>query len=52
MVFLSKQVWKAGTLVYPAPVVMVSCGTLGGVKNIITVAWTGTVNTNPAMTYI
>lgn len=49
---MSKQVWKAGTLVYPAPVVMVSCGTLDGIKNIITVAWTGTVNTNPAMTYI
>ena len=49
---MSKQVWKAGTLVYPAPVVMVSCGTLEGIKNIITVAWTGTVNTNPAMTYI
>ena len=31
---------------------MVSCGALDGMKNIITVAWTGTVNTNPAMTYI
>lgn len=47
-----KEVWKAGTLVYPVPAVMVSCGIFGAKTNIITIAWTGTVNTNPAMTYI
>lgn len=49
---MSKQIWKPGTIIYPVPVVMVSCGDIDGEKNIITIAWTGTVNTNPAMTYI
>ena len=48
---MGKQVWKAGTLVYPVPVVLVSCGTEQQ-KNILTVAWTGTICTDPAMTYI
>jgi flavin reductase (DIM6/NTAB) family NADH-FMN oxidoreductase RutF len=49
---MSKQVWRAGNVLYPVPVVMVSCGDYDGVKNIITIAWTGTINTNPPMTYI
>ena len=49
---MSKEVWKAGTLVYPVPAAMVSCGNYPDEKNIITVAWTGTVNTNPPMAYI
>ena len=48
---MAKILWKAGTMVYPAPAVMVSCGTMEN-PNIITVAWTGTVCTDPAMTYI
>ena len=48
---MGKQIWKAGTVVYPVPVVMVSCGNMAE-KNIITIAWTGTINTNPPMTYI
>lgn len=48
---MSKQLWKPGTILYPVPVVMVSCGTMEE-SNIITIAWTGTINTNPAMTYI
>lgn len=48
---MSKQVWKPGTLVYPVPVVLVSCGD-DEKKNILTIAWTGTVCTDPAMTYI
>lgn len=48
---MGKAVWKPGTVLYPVPAVMVSCGTMEE-KNIITVAWTGTVNTDPAMTYI
>ena len=48
---MSKVVWKSGTFVYPIPAVMVSCGTLEK-SNIITVAWTGILNTDPAMVYI
>lgn len=48
---MGKAVWKPGTVLYPVPAVMVSCGTMEE-KNIITVAWTGTVNSDPAMTYI
>lgn len=47
-----KQIWKAGNMVYPLPAVMVSCGRPGERPNILTVAWTGTVCTNPAMLYI
>lgn len=49
---MSKQIWKAGNMVYPLPAVMVSCARPGEKPNIITVAWTGTVCTNPAMVYI
>ena len=44
--------WKPGTVLYPVPAVMVSCGSITGEKNIITIAWTGTINSDPAMTYI
>lgn len=47
-----KVSFKEGTLLYPLPVVMVSCGTMDGVKNIVTVAWTGTINSEPPMCYI
>ncbi len=43
-----KQSWKPGTLVYPAPAVLVSCSD-GQRDNLFTVAWTGTICTNPAM---
>ena len=49
---MSRQIWKAGNMVYPVPAVMVSAGDKNGRSNIITVAWTGTVCTNPAMLYI
>ena len=48
---MSKVTWKAGTFLYPLPAVMVSCGNMEK-SNIITVAWTGIINTNPAMVYI
>ena len=48
---MSKVMWKPGTFVYPIPAVMVSCGNMEK-SNIITVAWTGILNTNPAMCYI
>lgn len=48
---MSKVTWKPGTFLYPIPVVMVSCGDMEK-SNIITVAWTGIANTDPAMVYI
>jgi flavin reductase (DIM6/NTAB) family NADH-FMN oxidoreductase RutF len=48
---MSKALWKSGTMVYPAPAVLVSCGTMEN-PNLITIAWTGTICTNPAMAYI
>lgn len=48
---MSKIVWKGGTLLGPIPPVMVTCGTFDE-ANIITVAWTGIVNTQPPRTYI
>ena len=48
---MSKIQWKGGTFIYTIPAVMVSCGTMEE-SNIITVAWTGILNTNPAMCYI
>ena len=48
---MCKVTWKSGTFEYPIPAAMVSCGTMEK-SNIITVAWTGVINTNPAMVYI
>lgn len=47
-----KVLWKPGTMIYPLPAVMVSCGADPGEYNIITVSWTGTICTDPAMCYI
>lgn len=49
---MGKQVWKPGNMLYPLPAVMVSTADKDGNDNIITIAWTGTVCTNPAMLYI
>lgn len=49
---MAKQTWKPGNMVYPLPAVMVSVGNQEGETNIITIAWTGTICTNPAMLYI
>ncbi len=48
---MSKITWKPGAFVNPVPAVMVSCGTMEK-SNIITVAWTGTINSDPPMCYI
>ncbi|MCI8837680.1 MAG: flavin reductase family protein [Hungatella sp.] len=45
----SKEVWKPGNMLYPVPAVMVSCGRPGETPNIITVAWAGTVCSDPVM---
>ena len=47
-----KVIFKPGTMLNPVPVVMVSCGAAEEEYNIITVAWTGIVNSEPPMTYI
>ena len=47
-----KQAWKPGTVVYPLPAVLVSCGATPDEYNLVTVAWTGTVCTSPPMCYI
>ena len=44
--------WKPGTMIYPLPAVMVSCGASPEEYNIISISWTGTINTNPPMCYI
>ena len=49
---MGKQIWKPGNMLYPLPAVMVSTGDAQGSTNILTVAWTGTICTNPAMVYI
>lgn len=46
-----KKTFKPGAVLSPVPAVMVSCGD-GSIKNIITIAWTGIVNSDPPMTYI
>lgn len=48
---MSKQAWRGGALIAPVPPVMVSCGSLES-PNVMTIAWTGIINTQPPMTYI
>jgi len=47
-----KEQWKPGTVIYPLPAVLVSCGANPDEYNLVTVAWTGTVCTSPPMCYI
>lgn len=49
---MSKLIWKPGTMIYPLPAVMVSCGSVPEEYNIMTVSWTGTICTDPAMCYV
>lgn len=48
---MPKQIWKPSTLLAPVPAVMVTCQHQD-TANILTIAWTGIVNSHPAMTYI
>ena len=48
-IYKMKQKWKPGNMLYPLPVVMVSCADKAGNDNIITIAWTGTICSDPAM---
>ena len=47
-----KESWKPGTMINPLPAVLVTCGDTPEKWNMITVAWTGTICTDPAMCYI
>lgn len=49
---MAKETWKAGNMLYPLPAVMVSVTDGKGNDNIITIAWAGTVCTNPPMVSI
>jgi len=46
-----KQIWKPGTLLYPLPAVLVSCGSVEK-PNALTIAWTGTICSDPVMVYV
>lgn len=47
---MAKIMWKPGTMVYPAPAALISCGSVDkGNANMLTIAWIGTICTNPAM---
>lgn len=49
---MAKVNWKPGNMIYPIPSVIVTCGDCDENYNAITIAWTGTICTNPPMTYI
>ncbi len=46
---MAKTHWKPGTIIYPLPAVMVSCGHAPEECNILTISWTGTINSDPPM---
>lgn len=47
-----KQDWKPGTMIYPLPAVMISCGSNPNEHNLFTASWVGTICTNPPMCYV
>lgn len=47
-----KQNWKPGTMIYPLPAVLVSCGSTPEEYNVLTAAWVGTICSDPAMCYV
>ena len=49
---LEREVWKGGNMLYPVPVVLIGVRGKNGEKNLFTVAWTGTICTNPPMVSI
>ena len=49
---MGKDLWKQGKMLYPVPAVMVTVGDGNKKDNIITIAWTGTINSDPPMVSI
>lgn len=47
-----KQDWKPGTMIYPLPAVLISCGSELSEYNLLTASWVGTICSNPPMCYI
>ncbi|MBQ8056545.1 MAG: flavin reductase family protein [Paludibacteraceae bacterium] len=47
-----KVQWKPGTMIYPIPAALITCGDFDGEYNVLTVAWMGTICSNPPMCYI
>lgn len=46
---MAREYWRGGNMLYPVPAVMVSCARKGEKPNIITIAWAGTVCSDPPM---
>lgn len=44
---MSKEIWKPGNMIFPLPAVLVTVSDNEGNDNVLTVAWTGTICTNP-----
>lgn len=49
---MTKVSWKPGTMIYPVPATLITCGNSPDNWNMITVAWVGTICSDPAMCYI
>lgn len=49
---MSKEIWKPGNMLYPIPAVLVTVSDKEGNDNVLTIAWTGTVCSDPAMVYV
>ena len=47
-----KQNWRPGTMIYPLPAIMVSCGSTPEEQNVFTASWVGTICSDPAMCYV
>ena len=46
---MAKQYWKPSNMLYPVPVVLISCADDEGHKNVMTAAWAGTICSDPVM---
>lgn len=49
---MNKREFRPGNMLYPVPAVLVSCADRNGNSNLITIAWTGTICSDPPMVYI
>ena len=49
---MGRKFFKGGALIAPVPAALVTCGTEGGKRNVLTAAWTGIINTRPPMAYV
>ena len=47
-----KVEWKPGTMIYPLPAALISCGATEKEYNVLTASWVGTICSNPPMCYV